>query len=488
MENNTPQNEKGLGGTQQLGLSFSTDKGSPQILNNMNLYTPDYDSMSNSIFLGPQGPWLEKMDEFNNDYNTEFKFTKTFRWSPGYKNILHALVLKAMRLDENGKKRAPHLILEAAESNSYYLRRIRERFMRIHNGITDLRRQGLVFVEDPQLVFDKLSTLKDTIAAQVEMMNKFKDMYKTFIHIAPCRRIYDNDYQNSGGYDFIPMNDWDAYIDCTVPDHLNPENAGFYDRFENHYISIYMRMEKFDINVTDINNKSLGSVPGHDIELEFLISIPTLLNKLQGTDLGNITINSRSGYYPGDNDLLYRRGRYWHPLGLSHPYISGSNNQDYWRNVCLGDLESSMRSQAVNLDLVSLMMAFNSWATSFTVGHTHPLNQIHTCHIGMPPQFSESYQQTVGKDTQTCSSQIIRGLRRSGLLEYEDPYNHESSMMHNNVCDEIECAFRDRCDEYKHRQSLLTQEKLEDTLDEKGLDILKQMQNWARTAQGGRNG
>ena len=80
-------------------------------------WNPNIQSLADRLLIGPQRELLEKVQRLNNRFGLGLNITRTYRWSPGYKNILHALVLKAMRLDENGKKRAPHLILEAAESN-----------------------------------------------------------------------------------------------------------------------------------------------------------------------------------------------------------------------------------------------------------------------------------------------------------------------------------------------------------------------------------
>ena len=286
---------------------------------------------------------------------------------------------------------------------------------------------------------------------------------------------------------------WDEFLteEYINVDTLDEGTKNFYGRFEAHYICIYMTMENFNINVSNTNGDDIGTIPGNHIELQFLVSLPTLLNKLQVYDFGSIPVSRSRGYYPGDNDLVYRRGRYKHPLGLPHPYVGGRQygNQGWWRNICLGDLETSMREQAVNLDLVSLMMSFNSWATSYTVGHTHPLNQIHTCHIGMSPKFGDDYSKAVGKDVSSCSRQIVRGLCHLGVLDRNSNHlGEKASLLHNNVCEQVKCVLRDSCGEYKLRKNVLETEKLEDTLDDNGKEMLKQMTNWANTARGGRNG
>ena len=220
-----------FGETQQLGLSLEPVEQNLSIYNHFdNGYNPPLSVMEDSIYFGPQGPYLEQLASFNSDYNSNFKFTKTFRWSPGYKQELQRCILSLSRLDN--LKRAPHLILDCLNSN-YMLNRFKERFIDFHNDLTRLRYEGAVWADDPSVVMDTLDTIKSKVKEELEIANHLKclpiriDVKVMSRQIQPGRWSNYADYVHEG--------------DC----------ESFYAHFNNHYLVIELSMANFAITAVD---------------------------------------------------------------------------------------------------------------------------------------------------------------------------------------------------------------------------------------------
>jgi hypothetical protein len=275
--------------------------------------------------------------------------------------------------------------------------------------------------------------------------------------------------------DYIFLDEWD---EVTGMDGEEENGPGFYEDFDKHFLSLTFYIENFNINVKDKEDQDVGAIPASRLTLQFLISLPRLLNQMQVKPLGEIRDTSTASYHSDSymsRSLTSRRGMYQNDFGLLFPYINRNSNysNSNWNGVCLGDLESSMRQNAANLNIASLILQFQQWATTYKIGVTHPLNPIYLSHYGIPGHFHDNYRLTNGTNTQNCYERLLDNLDNSQKYA-------------KSVCDEIKCALRDSCDGYVNMTKTMHDE--ENMTDEQK-KTAEEMVKWMTTARnGGLNG
>ena len=129
------------------------------------------------------------------------------------------------------------------------------------------------------------------------------------------------------------------------------------------------------------------------------------------------------------------------------------------------------------------------WATTYTVGHTHPLNRIYTSHFGIPKEFSRDYLLKAGAEPGNCVTRMRSVIDCSmEEIDYAEAgfrgRLHAMNKTQINLCDSMECQLRDRCNSY---QDIIQEEKDEEELTDEQKALIREMSVWAQTA-GGING
>ncbi len=478
MDSSSPSQAKVFREVEQLGLSLSEPKPKEHAIkvedNFKDLYNPDVDKLLEYIHIGPQGPLLEKLGHINQRYRMDLKFTKTFRWSPGYKAQLAHRLKKWAGWDKNPTC-AVHRIFDKINDHGYWRNNLKDDIVRMDNDLREKRAEGMVWLEDPQLILDALQTVRDKINAELQILTKFKTLpIQLYIDISR----YEEDAHEYYG-DYVHQIDWEHYKEYTQCD---DEYGDFYNFFDKHYISITLYMKDFNINVTDSDEREVAKIPFEGLSLQFQVNLNRLLNKMQGTPLHEIVPTGTYGYHYNNRrvkQLVDRRAMIESKYGFTHPYVSsrGERNSGEWRGVCLGDLDSEMTTSAARLDIASLVLHFQKWATSYSVGHTNPLNRIQYSHFGMPKGYDKFYVSSVGQDVTHCFNRISRTVDPEGLLATE-----EVNSAIKQVCEGIKCQLRDNC---RYYAELKSQELEQSELTDEQKVIIKQMQAWAQTARGG---
>ena len=450
MDSSLPSQAKVFREVEQLGLSLSETKPKEhaiKVTNNLkDLYIPDIDYMLEHLHIGPQGPILQEIDNLNFIHKLDLKFTRTFRWSPGYKAQL-AKKLRQLAVWDTNPTCAIHRIFEKCDDNRYNMNQLKTKVTDIDNRLREKRRDGLVWLEDPQCILDAMQTVRDKIDAELEILSKFKTL-PIDIYIDISR--YESDAHDHHG-DYVYQEDWDKYLEFVGMDE-NSDYGNFYNHFNRHYLSITLHMRDFNINVIDTANppNKLALVPFEEVTLQFNISLNKLLNKMQVTQLNQIHPQHQNSYYHHGGrqfNLTDRRAFVESKYKFTHPYISNHgdrNRDDRWRGVCLGDLDSEMMTNVIRLDIASLVLLFQQWATTYNVGHTNPLNRIQYSHFGMPKGYAEFYKNTVGQDTFNCYSRIKRAIDPNSKMEADTLIGAAKS-----ICDGIGCQLRTDCKSYQ---------------------------------------
>ena len=434
--------------------------------------------MSDHIHIGPQGPLLEDLEGINSSYQLDLGFTKTFRWSPGYKKQIAERLIKMAGWDK--PTCAPHRLFEKYPDTAYRVSNMKERILRVHDNLCRLRGEGMVWLEDPSVIFDKLDVIKNKISEELLMINKLKTL-PINIDIDVAQKIYTN---NNTAYhdDFVTQDSYEEVMSC---DGEVTDYPDFYSGFKQHVILITLNMKDFPLHIFNTEMAKIASIQGSDISLQWLISVPRLLNQLQLKSLEQMSDNGTRSYYYNRSDhfsLLSRRGKYESEYNFLHPYINRrySNGDIPWTGVCLGDLESGMRQNAIRLNLTALILQFQQWVTTYTVGHTNPLNQPNYMHFGMPEAYGTEYKNITGQSTEQCASKMMSEVQYK--IRETDNNQIEGACMA--LCDTMKCSLRGLCGNYKQWSK---EPEVELTDEQKAL--VKQMRTWASTAQrGGLNG
>ena len=157
--------------------------------------------LAERVMLGPQQEVLELVEQFNNDFHSDLKITKTFRWSPGiYQKIREIFTSQCLGWDVKTSKIST--FFNKIDNGTWRTRRMRSSLNTIDDKLYWLRQDNTSFQDNTELVTEKFSFIKEKVNNE---LNEAFEGSRINIECFLDKTDYDLDF---------PM----VYIECTIPE------------------------------------------------------------------------------------------------------------------------------------------------------------------------------------------------------------------------------------------------------------------------------
>ena len=145
-------------------------------------YNPNLTEIAERVLLGPQADILEKINQFNNYYQTNLKCTKMFRWSPGVsQQVKEAYERFILRWDM--KYGGVEQFFKRIENRDYTHKNMARMLNDINNRMSGLRREGLSMQDNGDLVAEAFINTKEHILKELKLLEEVIDSSKFLINI-----------------------------------------------------------------------------------------------------------------------------------------------------------------------------------------------------------------------------------------------------------------------------------------------------------------
>ena len=355
--------------------------------------------LAERVMLGPQQEVLELVEQFNNDFHSDLKITKTFRWSPGiYQKIREIFTSQCLGWDVKTSKIST--FFNKIDNGTWRTRRMRSSLNTIDDKLYWLRQDNTSFQDNTELVTEKFSFIKEKVNNE---LNEAFEGSRINIECFLDKTDYDLDF---------PM----VYIECTIP--------------EGYDMNVYSNDEE--------GNHLLHTFPyPFEISLLFQIPLSGWINKLCSTPIERINTLGRmynprhraaSGQTFSFNQVAkFNSG----DLTLSFPFIGSHQVRDRYNYVCLGNMESDLKASLLQCEFDVFALHIKRWASTYVINVTNPMSAINLFFHGKPKADDRLYQIIGVSSTDNCKYAVERNAH------VETPY-----------CDSMECQLRDQCDWY----------------------------------------
>ena len=404
----------------------------------LDIFDLDFEGIANQCIVGPQNAILRRLNKINKSYIINdsiygnraqlqplkpLGITPTYRWSPGYKDIINEA--RETRFDQYEKKTSSlrTMLLNRPARMQWSKQRFIEDVLKLDDELKTLKRQGL----------NMNTTIEESVGHYDSVMNKINQM------------ISEGDDLFSSSDEF----DWDCYMMYTNPNLTDQEIDNYMKeyphilevvQFETARIVIEIKFNNPEITLV-ANRNTLGSISVEPVTIVMTIPLKSLVNALFTKDFGELdssvlhggqhrydenillsmlNINTRSsveycGYFEPyyQQHLLYNEkgvlpqgiawmfktsSRYGNYGQYRHPFISNPDNNvqniskmpylEKWypkahaTNVCFGNCQDIIEEGLVNLDIERLISALTTWQT-YIIGQTSPLNDHNMLFMGL---------------------------------------------------------------------------------------------------------
>ena len=408
--------------------------------------------------VGPQADVIEKLEELNNVIPYEvnmnsidryrfkkypkikFSVTKKFHWSRGTvkdaklcKDIFDGVDIPYRSLG------GLYNLWERPDNrrHNYFGKRFKDKVMHLDNVLRNKRRDNAIWLEDKDELNKLISVVKESL------IKSFVD-FKKYVETTPgidseCHMVFaESDIRDYTAFDNILQSMWrldnnDSYIlfDRYKRKNFNGiEDPGLVLNCSTIYIMHQFPDAIMNIFHGDETNQPMMKLPIGKIIVAYEINVKDLIN----IALGNSIVKRFNRNY---GVKAFHRPIY---NGLKHPFIniprnnnpgeSSANHEKIPLDECKPTMRNMGSNCAGNMDLQRYIqnLSFTSWAedmytwaTTFRVGTTHPLNTILTAYYGHPrkmdPKMSDRYLDVQGFSPKSCYDSMKHRLAGNDLKE-----------------------------------------------------------------------
>ena len=367
----------------------------------------DIDNVIERIALGPQEEVLDKFNQLNSRFGTDFRCTPTFRWAPGFYKKLKE---EAGRLSNiTIQKNKVSTYANQIQNGRWYVDAFMTKIQEIDNKLYYLRNSGICFQDNTDDVNRVLGEYIETISNTIDI----------------ARETYPN-------------------MNISIYHGMHTESR---DR-SAHAVTFHIFIENVNTNI-NIGGETVN-VPMGDIDIIIAVDlIKNIMNRIRNTSRysqGNVQSSHSSRWNGGifhsqeENILFPYVGRNSWTQALEVNFAAGQNTPAKFSNICFGDYVSEIVEAAWYGDILALFTYLNIWTESFNVGRTGPLNGFDRMFHGIWPEMTSEIWESSGRIGHTSR---IDNCHYVGTLEETQPAQDES------YCDRYECILRNNCPAYQ---------------------------------------
>ena len=327
-------------------------------------FSYDISDMVDSIYIGPQGELLEKLERFNHTYDTSIGVTKNFTLKPGgYDEIKKAHARWVLRYDM--KPRGIKSLFDRMQQYSWRAQNFKRDTLDIETQMKNLKSSGMRWQDNTDQFEGEFNRLKDSI---INSLDQTKEMYPG-IDIS-CKVIPVNE----GRLQMYRRRGYHEDRQCF------PANM-FSDNVVDFVLMLYIKIKSSTMSVHIMDDDGTAE---YDISMgDILIASGTYLLPLISRHWGRttpITTNAPSNQYS-----FFLEAMYLSEMGKSeHPYIGRSTDKYMWElggrahsgNICTGNMAGDIRNSLINNEIMAHIVQLITWVTTYYVPQTNPLNRI----------------------------------------------------------------------------------------------------------------
>ena len=383
-------------------------------MENIMFFTPDIATLMQNVYLGPQARVKELIDDFNYTYRIYMKkpldVTKKFYWKPGaYDNIKEIIWHLS---DLHRKANSLTKVVQRSRDANYRLRNVVRSIEVIEIILFDFRRRGLMQQDNTDDAIEAWNIIKNHLMSQIGNSNNFN-----------------------------------IYVEPIVID----------DELQDYHINVIYKYKDVVMNYKHTEGDTIANIeiPGEG-HLTVKIPVSRLINNLLSSEFEISNLNNFTNRRNNNRKWDYTIGGDWSSYdGIAHPYIAingswySNGHNDYFRYVCVGNLETEIRGCITSLDFISLKVFFDRIMTHYDT-QTGPLNQIDRTFHGIPKQLEH--------DNEFWD---IRGRRSWDQCQYPiDDYDDPIWVKEESYC-ATHCSLKDKCDKYIRNSKILTSEEIQ---------------------------
>ena len=336
----------------------------PVDIESFNYDVPD---MVNSIYIGPQGDLLEKIDDFNGKFGSDIGVTKSFTLKPGgYDSIKSAYNRWVLRYDL--RPRGISSIFNRIRDYSWRSNMLKTDLLGIEDKMKNLKASGLRWQDNTNDLIVEIDKTKENIVNGIEKAKELYPDVDVSVKMLPTKvnRLSLEQRRRSyyGRQVFPPIVDDASHAtDFIVTYYIHMHNVVM----KTHILSVDETINTYDTPCGDI------------IIISGTYLLPMISRNWGNTESSSDLING--GQYSYFLDAIHLD-----PMKLNrHPYIGTSTDKYAWDldatiygyNICQGNMAVDIKSTMINGQVEAHITHLVTWLTNHYVPQTNPLNRIH---------------------------------------------------------------------------------------------------------------
>ena len=409
---------------------------------NFNEWKPNLKRLAETLRLGPQKEILTRLDALNGKYLQSkwvygnrgelqpiepLTITKTFRWSPGYKDKVIECLNTRFYMFDRPTSSLKTLIQNRPENAKWYRENFIKELLDIDDRMKEQRLNGVCFADNSDLFKERYEYFKSTFNAKKEEVEKFiskNDNLDVELYITTLSKEYIEDdlYNDASAFSAGMFEDDGNAVKPEIIEQI---------QWENLYLVFKIKVKNQLLSITNQSDDDLGMINVGDYELVFMQKLDKYISVVAtGTKIEDMNNNHLPDFFSGHRrytgnisssilgyrqDVYYQKaGRYFNELTgrddilpqntpsyvdpyknnvsvRSHPFIADTlrtspvindwyarfldANKYTYQSVCFGVYDNEFKQMFVRMDYVGMLMLLVGW-NQYCVNTTHPLNNI----------------------------------------------------------------------------------------------------------------
>ena len=324
----------------------------------------DVSDMVDSIYIGPQGDLLEKLELFNHNYHTNIGITKSFTLKPGgYDEIKKAHARWVLRYDM--RPRGISSIFDRITQYNWRASGFKQQILDIDTRMKNLKSSGMRWQDNTDQFEEEFNKLKSSIINALEQTREMYPSVSINCKVVPVSEGRLASFRRRG-----------HFSRSGFPDTMFSSEA------VDFMLMIYLKIEDMDMMVHIMDGDSAVSEYRMSMD-DVYIASGTYLLPLISRHWGRttpMTSNPQNSSYSFFLEAIYLSEMH----KSCHPYIGASTDRYAWDlkakatagNICTGNMEYEIRNSLLNNELMAHIVQLITWVTNYYVPQTHPLNRI----------------------------------------------------------------------------------------------------------------
>ena len=389
----------------------------------------DIRALVERIALGPQEEVINKIENLNIRYGTDFRCTPTFRWQPKFYDKLNK---EAIRLSNySAKKRKISTYRNAIRNNEWNIKNFLDNIEAIDNDLYCLRNTNAIFQDNTDSVVESLDEYKQTIINTIDIAHEMNPNIK----ITPYLGTHDPNVTNR-----------------TRRRAIGPKTT----------INFHVHLK--DITMKVVVGNSSAEIEIGEIDIMYTVDLITnIMQRIRRANCNNdsFRLSTGIGLHMGHTSNLM--GGYYTPIrdNTVFPYIStrggwnpsmrvegvdsnGNRFPSSYNNICFGSYAEDITEAFWNGDMMAVSVNLKGWSNLFRVGFTNPLNGYQRLFHGLPEDFNQEDFINSGR----LPNIYGEGCWISDNLSRSDEIDQGLSPA-DSLCAENDCSLRDTCNWYQ---------------------------------------